>query len=122
VASGHLAYASERELKEPSLEQEKEPSLKQDRDDPQCAEGASGSAPAGRHSAYQRTISVLRIVEPFPMTKRQLYADIAARHTPEGIKVVTLAKGALASRYRMPRRIRPAHRADQWTSNSTPAG
>ena len=85
-------------------------------------QGASGSAPAGRHSAHQRTISVLRIVEPFPMTKRQLYADIAARHTPEGIKVVTLAKGALASRYRMPRGIRPAHRADQWTSNSTPAG
>ena len=29
------------------------------------------------------------------MTKKQkLYADIAARHTPEGIKIVTLARSA----------------------------
>jgi hypothetical protein len=33
-----------------------------------------------------------------PMIKKQrLYAEIAARHTPEGVKVVTLAEGARAS-------------------------
>ena len=29
--------------------------------------------------------------------KQQLYADIAARHTPAGVRVVTLARGARAS-------------------------